>query len=134
MQFLQGLLEAEIDALAEHLNSLDASGEQRYVTTCAGCHGNNGAGGRVDEGVHGDSANETLEAIAEEREMRYLACMPDSDIVAITGFLGGMADDDDGDDDEDNHDNGGGTISLQFLTLLLLLGLARRRRKLFEQE
>jgi PKD repeat protein len=135
MQFLQGLLEAEIDALAEHLNSLDASGEQRYVTTCAGCHGDDGRGGRVGEGILGDSANETLEAIAEESEMRYLACMPESDFVAIAGFLQGTADDNEiDDDDEDDGDGreGGGTVGLPFLTLLLLLGLARRRRKLLE--
>jgi PKD repeat protein len=136
MQFLQGLLEAEIDALAEHLNTLDASGEQRYVTTCAGCHGDNGRGGRVGEGILGDSAHETLEAIAEESEMRYLACMPESDFVAIAGFLQGMADDNDIDDDDEDDDDdgrdGGGAISLPFLTLLLLLGLARRRRNLLE--
>ena len=133
MQFLQGLLEAEIDALAEHLNSLDASGEQRYVTTCAGCHGNNGRGGRVGEGILGDSAHETLEAIAEESEMRYLACMPESDFIAIAGFLKGTADDNDIDDDEeDDGKKGGGATSLPFLIPLLLLGVARRRRKLLE--
>jgi len=111
MQYLQGLDEASIDAIAEYLNSRDASGEQRYVTTCAGCHGDNGSGGRVDEDVHGDSAHETWEAIAEEREMQYLACMPESDIIAIADFLAGMDDDndDDGinDDDDDDDDNDG---------------------------
>ncbi len=111
MQFLQGLTATEIDALAEHLNSGDVSGEQRYVTACAGCHGDTGAGGRVGEDVHGDSANETFEAIAEESEMQYLACLLDSDIDAITEFLVGMDDDfdDDGmDDDEDNDDDNDG--------------------------
>ena len=111
MQFLQGLDEAAIDAIAEYLNSQESSGEQRYVTTCAGCHGNNGSGGRVDEDVHGDSASETWEAIAEEREMQYLACMPESDIIDIADFLAGMDDDndDDGinDDDDDDDDNDG---------------------------
>lgn len=107
MQFLQGLTETEIDAMAEYLNSQEVSGEQRYVTTCAGCHGNNGAGGRTDEDVHGDSADETWEAIDEEEEMRYLACMPESDIEAITGFLMTFDDDndDDGIDDDDDHDD-----------------------------
>jgi PKD repeat protein len=132
MQFLQGLLEAEIDALAEHLNSLDASGEERYVTTCAGCHGDDGRGGRVGEGILGDSAHETREAIAEESEMRYLACMPESDFVAIAGFLKGTVGDNDIDDDERHGKDGGGTIGLPFLTLLLLLGVARRRRKLLK--
>lgn len=115
MQFLQGVTEAEIDAMAAYLNSQDASGEQRYVTTCAGCHGNNGAGGRTGEDVHGDSAHETWEAIGEEEEMQYLACMPESDIVAISDFLmlldddhddDGISDDDDHDDDNDGIDDG----------------------------
>ncbi len=111
MQFLQGLAEADIEAIAEYLNSRDAGGEQRYVTTCAGCHGDNGAGGRVDEDVHGDSAEETWEAIYDEDEMAYLACMPREDIDAIADFLGGFDDDydDDGiDDDEDRDDDGDG--------------------------
>ncbi len=64
-----------------------------------------------DEDVHGDSAGETLEAIAEESEMRYLACMPESDIIAIADFLMAMDDDndDDGirDDDDEDDDNDG---------------------------
>jgi PKD repeat protein len=112
MQFLNGTLtEADIDAIAEYLNSRDASGEQRYVTTCAGCHGDDGSGGRVDEDVHGDSAGETWEAIYDEDEMNYLACMPRSDIDAIAGFLAGRDDDfdDDGirDDDDADDDNDG---------------------------
>ncbi len=111
MQFLQGLTEAEIGMMAEYLNSRDASGEQRYVTTCAGCHGDNGSGGRVDEDVHGDSADETWEAIFDEEEMNYLACMPRSDIDAIAGFLAGLDDDFDDDgirDDDDFDDDGDG--------------------------
>ncbi len=111
MQFLQGLGNSEIEALAEYLNSQETSGKQRYVTSCAGCHGNNGAGGRVDEDVHGDTAEETFEAIVEDQEMRFLACMPASDILAIEDFLMGLDDDndDDGiDDDEDIDDDNDG--------------------------
>jgi PKD repeat protein len=111
MQYLQGLGETEIEALAEYLNSQDASGEQRYVSTCAGCHGNDGSGGRVGEDVHGESAGETWEAIEEEHEMQYLACMPESDIISISDYLAGMDDDNDddgiGDDDDDDDDNDG---------------------------
>ena len=111
MQFLQGLTDAEIGMIAEYLNSSDTSGEQRYVTTCAGCHGNDGSGGRTGEDVHGESADETWEAIFDEDEMNYLACMPRSDIDAIAGFLGGHDDDfdDDGirDEDDDDDDNDG---------------------------
>jgi PKD repeat protein len=111
MQFLQGLTEAEIGMMAEFLNSRDTSGEQRYVTTCAGCHGNDGSGGRVDEDVHGDSAEETWESIYDEEEMTYLACMPGTDIEAIADFLEGFDDDFDDDgipDDEDADDDGDG--------------------------
>jgi PKD repeat protein len=105
------LTTADIEALAEYLNSQETSGEQRYVTTCAGCHGNDGSGGRVGEDVHGESAEETWEAIYDEDEMNYMACMPRSDIEAIADFLGGRDDDfdDDGirDDDDDDDDNDG---------------------------
>ena len=63
-QGLQGLTASEIELLAEYLNAQDTDGERRYVTTCAGCHGNDGSGGRVDEDVYGESAGETWEAIA----------------------------------------------------------------------
>jgi len=111
MQFLQGLTAPEIDSMADYLNSQDTNGGRRYVTTCAGCHGNDGSGGRTDEDVHGESASETWEAIEEESEMRYLACMPRSDIDVIADFLGNFDDDfdDDGikDDDDDDDDNDG---------------------------
>ena len=111
MQFLQGLTVSEIESIAGYLNSRDATGEQRYVTNCAGCHGNDGSGGRVGEDVHGDSAEETWEAIFDEEEMNYLACMPRSDIDAIAGFLAGYDDDFDDDgirDDDDADDDGDG--------------------------
>ena len=111
MQFLQGLSETEINSIADYLNSRETSAEQRYVTTCAGCHGNDGSGGRVDEDVHGDTASETFEAIAEDSEMHYLACMPETDIVAIAEFLAGFDDDNDNDgiaDDEDVDDDNDG--------------------------
>jgi len=111
MQFLQGLTDAEIEMMAEYLNSRDTSGEQRYVTTCGGCHGEDGSGGRVGEDVHGESAEETWEAIYDEDEMNYMACMPRSDIEAIADFLGGRDDDFDNDgirdeDDEDDDNDG----------------------------
>ena len=112
MRFLQdNLTDAEIGMMAEYLNSGDTSGEQRYITTCAGCHGDDGSGGRTGEDVHGDSAEETWEAIFDEEEMNFLACMPRSDIDAIAGFLAGHDDDfdDDGirDDDDRDDDNDG---------------------------
>jgi PKD repeat protein len=102
MQYLQGLGAAEIEAMAEYLNSQETTGEQRYVSTCAGCHGNDGSGGRTGEDVRGESAHETWEAIQEESEMRFMACMPRSDIDMIADFLGGHDDDDDSDSDSDS--------------------------------
>jgi PKD repeat protein len=112
MQFLQGVVDsADIEAIAGYLNSREVSGEQRYVAACAGCHGINGSGGIVDEDVHGDEADETAEAIQEDGEMRFLGCLPASDIIAISDYLMGFdADnDDDGiDDDEDPDDDNDG--------------------------
>ena len=111
MQHLQGLTDEQIATMSEYLNSRDTSGQQRYVATCAGCHGNDGSGGRVDEDVHGDSADEIWEAIEDESEMRFMACMPRDDIEMIADFLHGLdADhDDDGiEDDEDSDDDNDG--------------------------
>ena len=111
MQSLRTLSEDEIQSLADYLNSEPTSGERRYVSTCAGCHGDSGDGGRVGEGVRGDSAHETWEAISDESEMRYLACMPEDDIDAIADYLAGQDDDYDHDgipdaEDEDDDNDG----------------------------
>ena len=127
MQYLQGLGAAEIEAMADYLNSKQTNGEQRYVSTCAGCHGNDGSGGRTGENVRGESAQETREAIREESEMRFMACMPRSDIDAIASFLRTGSGDDD-DDDRDDSDSGGGATSLPFLLLLALVGWLNRRQ------
>ena len=103
-----GLTPAEIGQLADYLNGQPASGEQRYITACAGCHGNEGRGGRVDEGVLGDDAGGIREAIHDEREMMFLSCLPASDLELLAGFLGGSGNGQCGDDcdeeDENNHD------------------------------
>lgn len=125
MQFLQGLTNVEIEAMADYLNSRDTSGERRYVTTCAGCHGDTGSGGRTGENVIGESAGETREAIREEQEMRYLACMPREDIDSIAAYLRGS----DRDDDDDDSDKGGGAPGLPFLVFLAMIGLGVRIRR-----
>jgi mono/diheme cytochrome c family protein len=143
MQFLQGLANnGSVDAeqIAEYLNSQTVTGEQRYVTACAGCHGNDGEGGRTREGVVGESAHEIDEAIREENSMRFLACLPDSDIDSIAAFLGGNADangngndtgydnghDTDDDDEYDSkRDGGGGSGDFPFLLMLVAFGLGR---------
>jgi mono/diheme cytochrome c family protein len=88
MQWLQGQLsDAEIQAISDSLNSNPATGQQRYITACAGCHGIDARGGRVGEGVRGASAGDILEAIREERPMGYLGCLPASDVRDIGNYL-----------------------------------------------
>ncbi len=126
MQFLQGLVNngsVDVDQIAEYLNSQTATGEQRYVTACAGCHGDDGTGGRTREGVVGESAHEIDEAIREEGSMRFLACLPDSDIDTIAAFLGGTSSD--SDDDDSERDGGGGSGDFPFLLMLVAFGLRR---------
>jgi PKD repeat protein len=111
MQFLQQHLSdgtVDVTRLAEYLNSRSLTGEQFYVTACAGCHGTDGSGGRTGEEVHGEDAYEIWEAIRDESAMRYLACLPDSDIEAISAFLGAHDGDDDDDSDSDHDYDGDG--------------------------
>ena len=101
MSYLDSLSPAEITEIAAYLNSRDATGEQRYVTACAGCHGADGSGGSSNENVMGESAWETAMAIMEESEMQFLACLPESDLNAIGSFLTNA----DGDNDHDGIDD-----------------------------
>jgi mono/diheme cytochrome c family protein len=90
MQFLQGQLsDADLQAISDSLNSNPATGQQRYVTACAGCHGVDARGGRVGEGVRGASSSNILEAIHEEGPMGFLGCLPASDVKAIGTYLKG---------------------------------------------
>ena len=107
----QGLMATDIEAIAAFLNSREASGEQRYVSACAGCHGNDGRGGRVDEGVRGEDAGDIREAIEEERTMTFLSCLTSADVGQMGAFLtgsggpgAGAACDDEDDDDCDDDD------------------------------
>ncbi len=105
MQFLKGLLSNDqILQISQYLNSFSVSGEQRYLAACSGCHGLDARGGRVGKGVRGEDGGEIREAIYEERAMRFLRCLPASDIFAIGRHLGGGREDHDDSDDEDHHD------------------------------
>jgi mono/diheme cytochrome c family protein len=89
MQWLQGQLSAaDIQAISDSLNSNPATGKQRYITACAGCHGIDARGGRVHESARGN-AHDILEAIDEERPMSFLGCLPASDIKEIGKYLKG---------------------------------------------
>jgi mono/diheme cytochrome c family protein len=90
MQFLKGVLSAtQIQAISDFLNIGTVTGQQRYITACAGCHGVDARGGRTGENVRGASAGDIKEAIGEERAMRFLSCLPSSDINAIGTYLRG---------------------------------------------
>ena len=124
----QQLATTQIDAIAGYLNSRTATGEQLYVSSCAGCHGNDGRGGRTGEGVRGESANGITEAIREKRSMQFLGCLSPSDIQSMATFLssgkqenGGSGGDGDG--------GGGGSTSGTTLLGLLGFGLYRGWRR-----
>ncbi len=132
MQFLQGALaDGDIDVLSDYLNSATATGKQRYATSCAGCHGPDGSGGRVGEGVRGDSAGDIADAIGEDSAMRYLSCLPASDVVAIAGFLQGTDSDSDGateSPEDSDGSGGGGAAGFWFLVMLAAVTRFPRRR------
>jgi mono/diheme cytochrome c family protein len=108
MQFMQNAFSADqIQMIADYLNSFfdGITGNQRYTTTCAGCHGLKARGGRVDEDVRGEDAEDIKEAIYDERPMRFLTCLPSFDIYDIGYYVEMIDDDDDGDDDDGDDDD-----------------------------
>lgn len=124
----QSLSTAAIDAIAGYLNSRDVTGERRYVTACAGCHGNDARGGRTGERVTGAGTNSIHEGIREERDMRYLDCLPDQDVSEVSAYLksqpssgGGSSGGDDG--------GGGGAVDIVLLLGAALLGFVRVVRR-----
>ena len=126
----QQLTTTQIDAIAGYLNSRTATGEQLYVSSCAGCHGNDGRGGRTGEGVRGESASDIADAIREKRGMQFLGCLSPSDIQSMATFLssgkpgnGGSGDDGDG----GGSGGGGGGGGTSGTTLLGLLGFGLYR-------
>ena len=121
------LTTTQIDAISIYLNSRTASGEQRYVATCAGCHGNDGRGGRVGKSARGENANGLAEAIRETRSMQFLGCLPSSDIQSMATFLGSSNSADGGSDDGGGGGGGGSTGGTTLLGLLAF-GLYRAWR------
>lgn len=125
----QGLSPGEVAAIADYLNSREATGEQRYVTACAGCHGNDARGGRVSEGVRGEDAGDVREAIREERTMSYLSCVPSSDVDKIGTYLTGSTSSKPSTEGE-SEDGGGGATGVLSLLGLALLSVGGCRRKI----
>ena len=89
MQWLQGQLTFEdLQALEDYLNSfVGITGEHRYITACAGCHGMDGTGGPGGGSVIGKSASEIRDAIRDESSMQFLGCLPDFDLEEIAAYL-----------------------------------------------
>ncbi len=97
--------------ISDYLNGFyGITGKQRFTTTCAGCHGMDAGGGRVDENIQGEDAHDIFEAIYDEDPMYFLKCLthtPD-DIYDIGYYLMMLDYDDDHDDDDhddDDHDD-----------------------------
>ena len=124
----QQLTTTQIDAIAGYLNSRTATAEQRYVSTCAGCHGNDGRGGRVGEGVRGDTASDITDAIREKSSMQFLGCLSPSDIQSTATFLS-SGKPENGGSGGDGGGGGGGSTSGATLLGLLGFGLYRGWRR-----
>jgi PKD repeat protein len=124
----QSLSTTAIDAIAGYLNSRDVSGEQRYVTACAGCHGNDARGGRTGERVTGAGSNSIHEGIREVRAMQYLNCMTDGDVSAVSAYLKSLQSSGDGSSGGDGG-SGGGAVDIMLLLGAALLGLVRVLRR-----
>ncbi|MEL7450666.1 MAG: PKD domain-containing protein [Pseudomonadota bacterium] len=96
MQFLQGVYTtAQLQAVSDFLNSqLPVEAQRRFVTTCAGCHGNDASGGRVNEDIRGRDLERILRALSREPEMAYLDCLPIApDLSQIGAWLSTLDDD-----------------------------------------
>jgi mono/diheme cytochrome c family protein len=106
MQFLKGVLSAaQVQAISNYLNRSDEiSGQQRYLSTCAGCHGASARGGRTGANVRGATAADTSAAISGIGSMNYLSCLPASDINSIGRYLRGSSDEHDEDEEHDEDD------------------------------
>jgi PKD repeat protein len=125
------LSSAAIDAIAGYLNSRNVTDEQRYVTTCAGCHGTDARGGRTGEGVVGAGAGGIKEAIGEVHAMRYLDCVTDSDATQVSAYLKSVGSGSGGGSSGggEGGGGGGGAVDVCALAGIALLGLTRMRRR-----
>ena len=128
----QQLTATQINAIAGYLDSRTPTGEQLYVSTCAGCHGNDGRGGRNGGSVRGETAKDITDAIRGKSAMQFLDCLSSSDIQLTASFLGSSTSGgSDGDGDGGGGGGGGGSTGGTTLLGLLTLGLYsgwRRRR------
>ncbi len=93
MQFLQGTLDAaQIALISDFLNSISVTAQQRFVTTCAGCHGIDASGGFVEKDIRGERPDKVRDAIDGKKAMRFLGCLPRSDTDQVGNYLRGLDD------------------------------------------
>jgi mono/diheme cytochrome c family protein len=106
---LKGVLTpADIQAISDSLNSNRVTGQQRYITTCAGCHGVDARGGPAGDSVAGAGPRAILRSIhKEDGSMSFLGCLPASDLKAIGNYLTRIRRDDDDDDSRGDRARGG---------------------------
>jgi len=126
MQFMQGVLTGPgVDAISDWMNGSPVSSAERYTTACSGCHGADGSGGFVPGDIRGKGRN-IQQAISTENSMKFLSCLPVSEVTALGDFLGRET-------VQAAASGGSGTMGPIFL---LLLGgtmfLMRRRNRLLE--
>ena len=88
MQFMQGVLTGpNVDAISGWMNGSPVSAVERYATACSGCHGADGSGGFVAGDIRG-KGNNVQQAILNEDSMKFLSCLPASEITSFGDFLG----------------------------------------------
>lgn len=106
-QGLTSMAETTTEIAEDVLQEEETTAEGLYDQWCAACHGAQGVGGQAGD-VVGESADDIVEAIEDEKDMAFLAdVLSDSDIEAIAEYLQGLdaADDDYCDADEHSGDS-----------------------------
>ena len=103
---LRQLSADDIQDLENYLNSFEGiTGEHRYITACAGCHGVDARGGPVGESVRNEKGRKIFEAIREESEMEFLGCLSVSDVWEMGQYLEGLKKGKGRGHDDDHHDD-----------------------------
>jgi PKD repeat protein len=122
MQFMQGVLSGpNVDAISGWMNGSPVSAAERYTTACSGCHGADGSGGFVAGDIRGKGGN-VGQAISNVDAMKFLSCLPESEIIAFGDFLGR-------EEGQRTSSGGSGSTGPMFLMLFAwTVYLTRRRR------
>jgi mono/diheme cytochrome c family protein len=108
------LSDAEVDSLIDLLRAAPrpANGAGLYDRMCFNCHGENGAGGRINESISGDDIGEIEEAVRDGHrsnnpaDAEYMPAFGDDDLTddelgLIADFLGAGAGEEEEESDDD---------------------------------